>query len=280
MSDSRCGSGTVTDVNGQRLRRWESLARGNAHVYAWLVPTLGVLALAGTTAAAVGWAWAVAGGILCAAVAAGSQILQTRWSAREAARQLEQAKSDAFTAYEDAVARHALLADQLDPIARTVAEMSEMTTTAREATFQRVVTQAVNSIMLAISDVRGLRAVVYEVAADQRSMQVVAWNARTHRTAPTPFERGTTRGDAAFDLLVTGEPLFVPDISTAPDRWSGSGKGYDTFISCPITSTASSFGLLTVDAQYVDDLVEEDVTDIRLLAGILSGAFAQRVRFP
>ncbi|WP_417564089.1 hypothetical protein [Microbacterium sp.] len=265
-------------MSAKKETSWGRLvARANSRVYSWLVPVLGVFALAGTTSAAAGWWWAAVG-ILCAGVAAASQILQNRWTSKVATEKLAKAQREAFVAYEDAVERHTLLADQLDPIARTVAEMSELGAAEREAVFQRVVTQAVNSIMLAIPGVRGLRVVVYEVAADQRSMQAVYWNARTHRLAPNPFERGTTRGDSAFDLLTAGEPLFVPDISAAPDEWAGSGNGYNTFISCPITSPVSSFGLLTVDAQNIDDLGEEDVTDIRLLAGILSGAFAERMR--
>lgn len=190
----------------------ETLGRWNARIYAWLVPVLGVFALTGTTLFSLHWGFGVTG-IVMAAAAALSQIVQNRWSDRQAEIRRQEEEHVAREAYNAAVDRHAILADQLDPIARTIAEMPDQNPADREATFRRVVTQAVNSIMVAIPDVRGLRAVVYEVAADGHRMQVVDWTARTHRTAPNPFSRGNTRGDAAFSLLMSGEALFVGDIA-------------------------------------------------------------------
>lgn len=260
-----------------KKRRWLAVARANAKVYVWLAPVLGVLGLVGTTLIGVSLAIGIAGLVL-AAGAGFSQILQNWWVEQEAESRLQKAESSARGAYNAAVVRHTILADQLGPIARTIALMAEQRPTELEATFQKVVTQAVNSIMLAIANVSGLRAVVYEVAADGQSMKVVSWNARTSRAAPHPFLRGSLRGDAAFALLVSGESMFVSDIASAPDKWAGSGVGYNTFISCPISSPDVGYGLLTVDAKNTDDLVEEDVTDIRLLAGILANAFAERAR--
>ncbi|MFS0852554.1 hypothetical protein [Microbacterium sp. 179-I 3D4 NHS] len=109
-------------------------------------------------------------------------------------------------------------------------------------------------------------------------MDVVDWAAGSHRAAPQPFILGTDRGDKAFETLRVGKSLFVDDISKAPDDWAGSGDGYNTFITTPITSATVGFGLLTVDAPETDSLTEDDENDLRLIAGILAMIFAEKTR--
>jgi transcriptional regulator with GAF, ATPase, and Fis domain len=78
-------------------------------------------------------------------------------------------------------------------------------------------------------------------------------------------------------LIASGEAIFVDDVAAAPrDRWEGSGTGYNTFISCPITTPSNSYGMLTVDAVNTDDLTEQNLSDLRLIAGILAVAFSLR----
>jgi GAF domain-containing protein len=131
-------------------------------------------------------------------------------------------------------------------------------------------------------DVDGVRAVIYETNQTGDGLDVVKWSKLGHRLAPNPFVPGTDRCAKAMELLRSGAgSLFVDDIRSAPaDRWAGSGTGYNTFISCPITSPSEAYGLLTVDAPLTDDLTEEDENDLRLIAGILAMLFAEYRRRP
>lgn len=285
---------TTTPTVGTGLSRFLTrCASWNEKVVDWVVPIAGVGAF--VCAALVGASlWWLIPGVVFAGIAAFSQIVQNSWIKRQrdhdkqqAAAELKAAKTQALNEFKDAEERwqqvydealedHSVLADQLDPISRNVAGMADLDAAGRKDVFGRVAVQTVNAIMLAYLRILGLRAVIYEVSDDDQSMNVVEWTSLGHRLQPNPFLRNTSRGQKAFDLVKAGEALFVDDVANAPkDKWEGSGNGYNTFISCPITSPTSSYGLLTVDAVNTDDLTEQNVNDLRLVASILAPAFAE-----
>lgn len=64
-----------------------------------------------------------------------------------------------------------------------------------------------------------------------------------------PFVSGTPRGDYALNFVRgPAESLFVPDRTLGGEDWEGSGDGYVTYISCPVSSTSGIFGMISIDA--------------------------------
>jgi GAF domain-containing protein len=90
---------------------------------------------------------------------------------------------------------------------------------------------------------------------------------------------GNTRGDRAIALVKERKSLFVPDLdSDPPEDWEGSGSDYRTFISASIFAGERAYGMLTVDAPAADDLGENDVYLVLVLADLLAIAFAEAER--
>ncbi|MEJ1815927.1 GAF domain-containing protein [Clavibacter michiganensis] len=176
-------------------------------------------------------------------------------------------------------AEHARFTNLFTEITQAVADMADKTKTGRDADFILCVKQTVLAIVNGMHrEIDGVRAVVYQIVPDKQRMEVVDWTAKGWRTAPSEFVRGTNRGDKAFEVLVQGRPLYVEDISKAPDEWAGSGSGYKTFISVPIMSRENAYGLLTVDAPDAGSLRKDDENDLILVAGILAIIFAEKQR--
>lgn len=252
----------------------------------WLIPVLTVaagfmLSLAGFSA----W-WLIPGGLVSLAVVI-LEIVRSRWrrsfdedTRAAAAQALAEAEAAANQRVIDLALRHSVLADTFAEIASAASDMADMGKAARSAKFGELVNQAVTAVARVVhADVPGLRAVVYAVNDDGDGLTVVRWNSNRHRLPPNPFLPGTERAIKALELLDRGGSLFVDDIARAPtDRWSGSGVGYNTFISSVIDSPTGYYGLLTVDAPETDDLTEDDENDLRLIAGILAMIFAEYLR--
>jgi len=125
-----------------------------------------------------------------------------------------------------------------------------------------------------------MRAIVYSVS--QRDgvelLEVMEWAQESGRDAPQSLVSGTERGNRAFDALRNAESVFVEDIAADAAEWEGSGKGYNTFISTPIVSGDTGYGLLNVDAPETDDLAEDDIKELRVAASFLAIAFAEAQR--
>ena len=169
--------------------------------------------------------------------------------------------------------KRALLADTLEPIARTVAVITSQTPKKASETFGAVARQVIDAVFF-MAEAHGVRAVIYALEEGADGMYVVDTNSKGKRLAPNNFEAGTRRTRLALELVRTGAPHFEDDIKAHPsDDYAGSGVDYNTFISVPIASATEAFGLLTVDAPHTNDLTEQHVNDFQLMAGILSIAF-------
>lgn len=212
------------------------------------------------------------------------QIVQAQWrknrdaqAVQDNAKTIQGAIDDANSITLKLSESHALLADTFAEIASAAADMADLSKPLRISKFHELAQQTVDAIAWVVHrDVRGVRAVVYEVTDDGTGMEPVSWVSNGNRLAPNPFSSDTDRGRKAFKLLERGATLFVGDIASTPrEQWAGSGNGYNTFISSPITSPIAAYGLLTVDAPETDDLTEEDENDLRLIASILATIFAE-----
>lgn len=259
------------------ITRW---GNRNEKIADWAVPLLS--AAAGVCYGLVGPAWGlIFPAIALTLLAAFMQIAETQWSKKKratvdglAAETLQAARDEANNLFDGAVSQHNLLADTFEQVARFAANMPSQTPVPRKATFDKALTQLLDSIKF-VYKVPGLRAVVYELAEDGAQLSPYDYTAVGIRQAPKAFVRGTDRGDKAIALVLEGGHMFVDDISSAPEKWAGSGTGYNTFVSAAITSPDIPFGMLTVDAPNTDDITEDIVHDVRLIAGIAAMMFAE-----
>jgi hypothetical protein len=120
-----------------------------------------------------------------------------------------------------------------------------------------------------------LRAVVYQL--DPSGMSAVAYAGRGDK--PSPFLRGTDRGDYALQMIEEGGDCFEPDTNAAENpAYAGSGSGYEAYISASIRTDADGFGMVTVDAPQAGDLVDTDRQIVLLVADLLAIAFAEADR--
>lgn len=99
----------------------------------------------------------------------------------------------------------------------------------RESEVQAAAAVVVTRLVSALSNVAGVRAVVFLVSDDEQEIRPVRREGR--QQAPGPFMRGTARGDKAFQILrdqqANGRYVFVPDLGVAP-QGSGSGRATAT----------------------------------------------------
>ncbi len=164
--------------------------------------------------------------------------------------------------------------DALQPLTELVAAMPYGPAAGRQAELRQVAVQAVGSLSLLLRDVDRLRAVVFALSEDGRTLQPLAYQGRA--STPSPFVLGTRRGDLAIGLVARGGAVFVPDLDAGePEDWSGTGQGYSTFVSAAIDNGQYAYGMLTVDAPHAGDLAEDDRHVVMLVADLLAIAFAE-----
>lgn len=245
----------------------------------WLVPVATFGSGVGLTLTPYSWWW-LAGGLIAGAIGAATEYGRHKWQDKEAkqiadaaTQRLESAEREATRIYDDAVAKHSLMADQMNPIVRSAATMGDLGRADRKALLAKLVKQTLDAIVF-VYGVPGMRAVIYEITSDALRLNVVDQAAHGYRKTANDFVAGTDRGDKALKLALSGEHLFVDDIHNAPEKWAGSGDGYNTFISAAITSSTTVQGLLTVDAVTTDDITEDIIPDVRLIAGVVAVLFA------
>jgi hypothetical protein len=110
----------------------------------------------------------------------------------------------------------------------------------------------------------------------------LVWLAHSGRgERPCPFERGTPRGDAAFEFLAALIPEFYPDLKKRkPIGWQGTMEGYRTFVAVPIWTTGKVFGMVTVDSPRANSLVLEDQYVVEMFSEVMTLAFEKGVYSP
>lgn len=176
-------------------------------------------------------------------------------------------------------ARDRLFEEDLASLLDTAATIAGLSRAKRIAESRAASGRAVSSLRNAFDDVSGVRVVVFQVSDDGQRMTPEFRAGRQQR--PGPFERGTERGDKAFDVLNHSRErtVTVEDLHAAsPGEWAGSGDGYATFISAPIRSETEGFGLLTVDAAAPGTLDESHAASIAMFAACLAVLFAEMAR--
>lgn len=174
--------------------------------------------------------------------------------------------------------RELLLEETLRPLLELAAETTSKARSVRTATAKSAADRVSHDIRGAFDDIQGVRVVVFQVSDDGSKMTPYAPAGRQDR--PGPFERGTPRGDKAFEILDSKRPFVaVDDLSaTDPEEWQGSGDGYSTFISAPIRSSEHGMGLLTMDATKPGSLPARHGPTLALFAAALGVLMAEAAR--
>lgn len=169
-----------------------------------------------------------------------------------------------------------VLHSQLAQMASMIAVMPGQRGAEHHAVLRELARQAVMALVLVFRKARDVRAVIYSLDPDGGELSVLRYEGL--RQPLGAFRAGDGgRGDRALMfLLESGVPfLFVPDIrKERPEDYLGSGNGYRTFISAPISCDPEAYGMLTVDAARPGDLIEDDVQVVRAMAKLLAVAFA------
>ena len=169
------------------------------------------------------------------------------------------------------------LADLLDPMANLLGELA----TAGPVRRQSLCAEAIQVILSAAANYIGpdrSRASWFELRrGPPRELIPVRSLGRTG-SAQTHFRAGTVAGDATLSMVAENRVLICRDIDTeAPPGWDGGReRDYRTFISVSVFADLTPYGMLTLDALEVGDLMEDDLLTMRLLAKLLAAALATR----
>ncbi|RFA15861.1 hypothetical protein B7R22_05490 [Subtercola boreus] len=170
-----------------------------------------------------------------------------------------------------------LLGDAASPIVDELAKMASMNKLQRGQSLVKVVSNVCAAIPLVLPDAKQPRVIVYAIENDPagyRRLTALNFFGRPDRPAAlTDVPR--SRGASIFKVIADGETVFEPDIrrSTRPGVQS-AGKKYLTFISSPIITGTTAFGMVSIDCPIVGSLDQNDKPVVEFFANLLATAFA------
>lgn len=227
-----------------------------------------VLAAAGPTligfTGAVGpwWALMLFGGIALILAAIAIQVAQVyRDSARS--KSIESERQNLRRQIRDA----------LKPIPELIAQLPALGYAERALRLQGIAQACATGLYMLVSPhAAGVRANVFALEEGPDRM---VWLAHVGRgETPRPFEAGTPRGDAALEFITSLKPAFYPDLAHhRPPGYEGSMSDYDTFISVPVWSDESVYGMVTIDAPEANSLSLGDQYLVEVVAELMATAF-------
>ena len=207
-------------------------------------------------------------GLIFTALSVGVSVLNEVW--RQQRRKQETA---------EAAETRVLLTDALEPLLTDIGRMPRSTKRVRETALVKIVGNACGAVPVALPDGKALRVIIYNIepaANGRRRLTVMNSSGRKDKPGKLTDEPGT-RGEAIFEALRIGDPVFVADMDKSPDH-SIEGKRYRTFISAPIIANGECYGMLSVDSPHVGSLDENDVVVVEFIATLLAIAFAEAAR--
>lgn len=204
-------------------------------------------------------------GVACFAVAAGLGVLR-EWAQQWVDRGQVVAAAQFRTAVKDA----------LRPVATLIAQMQTMRRGAgRSQRLDVVATQVVGSMQLLLTDVEGLRTVIYKLSGPDRLTPIAALG-RDEEPAREFVRHPAGEPDPAFEALENNRSQLVPDIRVEKAqgrRQHGVNHGYLTYISVPIVVGHTGYGMLTLDAPEPDSFTDTDLKLCEFVAELLGIAF-------
>lgn len=174
----------------------------------------------------------------------------------------------------------ATMNDALDPVLRQLAKISvEPDRAERDKSIEQVIPFVLEAAAKLIGSERS-RSCWFELSDDPEPRLVPVLHAGRAGSPTTTFEPGTEAGDAAINMVLTGDHRICEDIDMAPPPgWDTTKpRDYRTFISVSVIAGDIAYGMLTLDALEPGDLTTDDLHMLDLMASALAAALAQRAR--
>jgi hypothetical protein len=139
-----------------------------------------------------------------------------------------------------------------------------------------VTRMVVNAAARLIGPIMATRSCFYRLENGPPKRLVLEEHAGRQSPPGRQFAAGYPRGDAAIALVEDDQYLLCEDVDTAPPpNWSPDNDlTYKTFISVGVRTSASEWGMLTVDTPTPGDLTELDVDFLRVLGGLIAAAMS------
>ena len=172
------------------------------------------------------------------------------------------------------------LDDALEPIATRLARLAALAAAGPGADDDAVQARAAlaTEIKLAVLTTAAhlvgggrVRASLYRLSGDGL-LEPDSYTGRGHPPT-TVFTSGTASGRFALDLVAAGGSYFCHDVDLdAPAGWTRTASEYRTFLSVAVGAGLRRYGMLSLDAPEVGDLVEQDADLTRVLAALLAAA--------
>ncbi len=148
-------------------------------------------------------------------------------------------------------------------------DSAEVKAEQRRAAIDQVIATAVHIF----GDSTTTRSVVYLLNDRNDRMDDEARTGRPTFEPPTPFVADDARGHAPFQMVRRGGPShqYVEDCAESrPAGWDPVRSSYRTFISVPIKTRTTAYGILTVDRTEPRSLREEDVPVVQMLSDLVA----------
>lgn len=212
-------------------------------------------------------AWWIAGAISGVVLSATATYFQ--------ASRLASARAIAVAARTD---RQVEMNDILDPLVLLLGEIiAEPSVANRRAQQQAMIRAALAGVVGLIGPDR-VRACWFDLTESGGRRRLTPSAHAGRAGAPrTTFVEGTDAGDAALALIDENRGRYCPDVgSVPPPGWNAKArKEYRTFVSVPAIAGSTGYGMLSIDALKPGDLLPQDESLLRLMAGLLADGLAR-----
>ncbi|RAN97916.1 hypothetical protein GAR05_03442 [Micromonospora saelicesensis] len=122
----------------------------------------------------------------------------------------------------------------------------------------------------------GIRCVFYQFESPDRLVRVFE-EGRQGPPARLDFVRTRNENDRQVIERALGEKKYlVADVDKAPpkDFASSPDREYKSMLMVPVRTESRSYGFLSVDADKIDALTQDDVGHVALMAGLLAASMA------
>jgi len=227
----------------------------------WVSP---LAAVVGTASASVFFAFpnwlTITIGVLLLIVATVPEICASWWRAEEE-RENGNARADL----------NLMLKRAIVPLVTRLEDIADAAPQDRPAELRRLLDKATGACLLPVDDSLKPRSCLYLIDEEGKRMDCASTDGRPQDAKPFILD-SSRRGKSAFAALEEEDGLFVADISKAPQKWAGSGSGYQTFITVPIRHSRAAYGLLTLDAPTPASLDESLRAYLQVIARIVAVA--------
>lgn len=234
----------------------------------WVAPLAAVVGtVAGAVLLAQPTAWTVVWAVVVLAVTSLPGVAASWWRREE-----EAANGNAVVdAYQQ-------LHQALTPLATAAADLAQAATWNAELFASSA--QHATEVCASLTSPEDVRAILFRV--DESGLTMTQFVRSGRLGDSIGFDSTNKRGQDAFRALKSGKTVQVPSIERARAEkqraWSGSGQGYEAFITAHIAVGDVGYGLLTVDAPDPDAFDATDVVFVELVAAMLGVTFAERDR--